>query len=313
MDVMQLRRNLLMQIPGGGGLPAEYQQVEYITSTGGSYFDLPVLRFAANDVFRTIAKFQYLGAESNNFWLAGDGFSNAGIQYEYGKYGLVWWWGSDTFSGDTITYTETGTGVNSVIELDWEHVYTTASVSDYRFRVFQRAGFAAETTDRRFWMLKVYLNGTLLHDLVPCYRKSDNVVGMYDIVGNVFYTNAGAGSFVVPSKNLIPPFTNTDFWLRGYINTSGDFVSGESYRAFKDYMPISADNYYTISSAEVGWKGIAYYDENYQKIAFQEKANSTYIALQAPSTAKYAKAYFAVTATNVMMELGNTPSNYEPY
>ena len=38
-------------------------------------------------------------------------------------------------------------------------------------------------------------NGTLLCDLVPCYRKSDNVIGMYDKVSRKFYTNAGTGTF----------------------------------------------------------------------------------------------------------------------
>lgn len=36
---------------------------------------------------------------------------------------------------------------------------------------------------------------TLICDLVPCYRKSDGVIGMYDIVRKIFLTNAGTGSF----------------------------------------------------------------------------------------------------------------------
>ena len=33
-------------------------------------------------------------------------------------------------------------------------------------------------------------------DLVPCYRKIDNVIGMYDIINETFYTNASSdGSF----------------------------------------------------------------------------------------------------------------------
>lgn len=36
----------------------------------------------------------------------------------------------------------------------------------------------------------------VLH-LVPCYRKSDNKPGMYDLINDVFYTNAGTGEFIV--------------------------------------------------------------------------------------------------------------------
>lgn len=38
-------------------------------------------------------------------------------------------------------------------------------------------------------------NDTLICDLVPCYRKSDGVIGMYDIVRNIFLTNVGSGTF----------------------------------------------------------------------------------------------------------------------
>lgn len=34
---------------------------------------------------------------------------------------------------------------------------------------------------------------TLICDLVPCYRKSDGVIGAYDIARKIFLTNAGSG------------------------------------------------------------------------------------------------------------------------
>ena len=41
-------------------------------------------------------------------------------------------------------------------------------------------------------------DGNLVRDLVPCYRKSDNVAGMFDKVTNTFYSNAGTtGAFTV--------------------------------------------------------------------------------------------------------------------
>jgi hypothetical protein len=38
-------------------------------------------------------------------------------------------------------------------------------------------------------------NDTLLCSLIPCYRKSDGVIGMYDAVRKLFLTNVGSGSF----------------------------------------------------------------------------------------------------------------------
>lgn len=42
---------------------------------------------------------------------------------------------------------------------------------------------------------RMYDNDTLIQDLVPAMRDSDDVIGMYDIVNNEFLTNAGSGSF----------------------------------------------------------------------------------------------------------------------
>ena len=44
---------------------------------------------------------------------------------------------------------------------------------------------------------KIYDNGTLVRDYVPCYRNSDNEAGLYDLITNTFYTNAGTGTFNV--------------------------------------------------------------------------------------------------------------------
>lgn len=41
----------------------------------------------------------------------------------------------------------------------------------------------------------VELNGSRVIDLIPCYRKSDGEIGMYDIVSGAFFANAGTGSF----------------------------------------------------------------------------------------------------------------------
>ena len=37
----------------------------------------------------------------------------------------------------------------------------------------------------------------LERNFIPCYRKSDNKPGMYDLVTNTFYTNIGTGDFII--------------------------------------------------------------------------------------------------------------------
>lgn len=47
----------------------------------------------------------------------------------------------------------------------------------------------------QFKSFQIYQNELLVCDLVPCYRKSDVEIGMYDLVSKSFLTNAGNGSF----------------------------------------------------------------------------------------------------------------------
>lgn len=50
-------------------------------------------------------------------------------------------------------------------------------------------------TSARIFRAKIWDNGTLVRDFVPAMRNLDEVLGMYDIVNNVFYTNDGTGVF----------------------------------------------------------------------------------------------------------------------
>ena len=48
----------------------------------------------------------------------------------------------------------------------------------------------------RWYYVKIWNNGTQVREMIPCYRKSDTVIWMYDLINNTFYTNAWSGSFL---------------------------------------------------------------------------------------------------------------------
>lgn len=48
---------------------------------------------------------------------------------------------------------------------------------------------------QRHYIAQIYNSGTLARNMYPARRNSDSVLGMYDTVNNVFYTNAGTGTF----------------------------------------------------------------------------------------------------------------------
>ena len=47
----------------------------------------------------------------------------------------------------------------------------------------------------RLHSFKFFDGEKVVHDLVPCYRKEDNVIGVYDLIDKAFYTNQGKGEF----------------------------------------------------------------------------------------------------------------------
>ena len=48
----------------------------------------------------------------------------------------------------------------------------------------------------KIYSASYYADGVRKCNLVPCYRKSDGVIGMYDKVAGKFYTNSGTGTLV---------------------------------------------------------------------------------------------------------------------
>ena len=53
----------------------------------------------------------------------------------------------------------------------------------------------SEFAPYKLYYFKIYNSWTLVRDFVPCYRKSDNVIWLYDLVNNQFYTNQWSWTF----------------------------------------------------------------------------------------------------------------------
>ena len=67
-------------------------------------------------------------------------------------------------------------------------------------RIFDTAGgFSANKLKGKVYYCKVWENGVLIRDMIPCKNPS-NVVGMYDTVNDVFYSNAGTDSFIAGAE-----------------------------------------------------------------------------------------------------------------
>ena len=178
-------------------LPLEYQAVEYLESTGTQYINTGV---QLDDTMTIRIKYDYLragfvfGSRASNIYRY-SGITNESRGNYNIRYGNALIYTQETIPSGTV---DVVISPNSVV-LNGETVSTTAyGNSFYAGNCFlfttnnsgrPQTGEYAVNRIRRFTIDNVI-------DLIPCRRKSDNVLGMYDLVNNTFLTNAGTGDFI---------------------------------------------------------------------------------------------------------------------
>ena len=99
----------------------------------------------------------------------------------------------------------------------------------------------------RVYYAKIWDNGELTHYFVPAIRKSDDEIGMLDIMTSTFYDNDGSGDFTISStertdiegKPIISSFAKVNDAWQNLIGTDIDAIQsggeGESPILFKNY------------------------------------------------------------------------------
>lgn len=187
-------------------LPIEYQEVEYIQSSGTQYIDTG---FMPNQDTRVVCDIDYT-LTSATAWLFGARTSNEVKTYNVLTYSSKYRSDYNNKTIDCISHVNpTGrfvldknkniTYFDNVVGVSMTYA---AFQCDYTLYLFanNHAGAAASHGTFKLYSCQIYDNGTLVRDFVPCYRKSDNVAGLYDLVNNVFYNNVGSGVFAVGSN-----------------------------------------------------------------------------------------------------------------
>ena len=193
-----------------GKLPSDYQRVEYIESTGKQYLELD---YIASNI--TVAKGTYqLTDTDKGLMLFG---SRKSSQTTGIGYALNWGGNSkpycyyNTFNrgGDSALTTkqidldkhELNKDKNKLY-IDGELIHTLTNQgtfkTPYNMIIFgcNSNGTISYLSKAKIFNLQFYDNDVLKVDLIPCYRKSDKTVGMYDLVTGTFYINKGTDAFL---------------------------------------------------------------------------------------------------------------------
>ena len=179
-------------------VPVTYKAVQYITSSWTQYIRTWIsasntlsFDFAITPNTSYVSEYAILW----NYWSEKALFMMLyQNQYRLHNGWKVVDWPAPTNQKTLITIDNTWYTINGV-------KYNCATQNNYWWTVqisfFSTKNWSTNTTRWRFSLrrTKISDNGNLVRDFVPCYRKSDSVVWLFDRVNKIFYTNNGTWSF----------------------------------------------------------------------------------------------------------------------
>ena len=201
-------------------LPNGYTQVDYIESTGNQYLDTGV---NADSNLRVILDLAFNEPTGTNQNVGAINTSSGNIRYHV----------ICVPNSNSIGIGMSGIGIINTINLDSNrHLYdikpsdkvaiidgqsyTLAQSSitfdtQLNFYLFARNSTGSIYLSKtKLWACKMYASGTLVRDFIPCYRNSDNVIGLYDLVNDVFYVN-NSSSTIPFNYGSIVSIPNPDY------------------------------------------------------------------------------------------------------
>ena len=193
-------------------LPSGYQEVEYIESTGTQWLQIWT---SFKTGYKTVVDFQMTATWSDQVvvWVYKWGVTKRyWIDAWQSNFKVITWWSdwSNTISEDTNRHLFTID--KSTVTVDGTNY--SCAYSDYTYTTwlwvftYLHDGQTEANSKNKLYKLDIYdENWVHIHDLIPCYRKSDDEIWLYDLVNDTFYTNQWTGTFakwpdVLPTYKL---------------------------------------------------------------------------------------------------------------
>lgn len=229
-------------------LPNTYQRVEYIQSSGTQYINT---QFTPSNTTKV---------EWRMWWWT-ESWSHQMFGSRYARNSSWRWFAivSDAYQfngnasvnhGMTNWADHIGEFSQSWLVVDWTTKVTPSTTTFtspwplYLFWLNNNWSFS-EWATMKYYYFRIYDNWTLVRNFMPCYRKSDSVIWLYDLVNDQFYTNAWSWSFtkwpdIAQSWKIKKIYLWTNLIRPEITDKSVDYTS----------IPMGSD----ISAAEAGYK-----------------------------------------------------------
>ena len=219
-------------------IPSEYQQVEYLESTGTQYIDTE---------YKAVTNTGFFTKFSNNDEI---GTSNSGVIFgacnsSYTGYYLETWTNSSNKGGfrkvstlydpglikDTILIRNHSTVTNTLTNSDTSYISTnttsnTTPVSMYLFACNKENSGAVSKSKTKLYLLIFVEQYTPIHIYVPVINISENnKPGLYDIISQKLLVNSGQGEFLTGQP--IQAFTaGQEVYPEVAIETTNKYIGG---------------------------------------------------------------------------------------
>lgn len=262
-------------------IPNIYQQVEYIAANGTQYIDTGYIP-SYSDGFEI--SFQFSPANTSSRYCLASSYNTGPAQLSLElKEGHGRYWANSgsidkTFSTITtdinnITYKYEGTTYSAILNgVALTGTGAVANIPTASMYMFLDRAKRSSTFNH---LLKIYScviksQDEIIKKFIPCYRKSDGVIGVYETVSKSFLTNQGTGSFTKGAdikyahwsprlEDLLPqPYQRVQ-----YIQSSGTQYINTNYYWTTENTKIEADIEVTSNSSNQSlWGNEEYYSSS---------------------------------------------------
>lgn len=341
------------------GLPVGYTQVEYLESTGTQYINTGVnlsnnsnVEINAQLTATQRNKSYYLfgsSIDNSRYMIAVSGYFNSYIVDLLSSSNRITS-SLSSFDGEFHTHKITNLSyyIDGILQGSKPSVTFTNNSSAYIFDVRDRS--TASTVGTQKWKIKyckIWNGNNLIRNFIPCINPS-NVAGMYDTVNDVFYTNAGTGTFTAGDEIVPTPSKPIPIWcnngelkvspnlfdknnlnyIAGYLTVNGNKIESSS-KTDTYYIECNPNTTYTLQREKVKTSGQVFRFASYSEVPTYNNqftgmvggltddltltittgANDKYLAFSIGNVLHTDTEYI----DKVQIEQGSTATQYRPY
>lgn len=180
-------------------IPFEYEKLEYIQSNNSAWLDSGINPKIKP---RAVVKMAMINTNDTDYW-GNKAIDGSAYYADFSSYNLQYYrYGSTTSQNVNFRVGQNEIHVWDVsdkVYVDGVLKFTSTNTYTYNaaqstIQIFKAARNTYYST-YKLYNFKLYDGDSLVRNFIPAKRKSDDVIGLFDIVSMQFFTNVGSGSF----------------------------------------------------------------------------------------------------------------------